>query len=189
MMNENELKKLKEELEESRILAVKMASFCAGKDCNTCILRTSHTDSNCMACLARKRLKQLEDLYGREHKANVARNEAQKTIEDMHKAMLTVKRDDWDIVNICYAEDDTTVVAFIKKGTPLKSNMNTLPTGDIRHTQRTRFMAIARELTNKGCANIVCRECPFFNEECKTSSCLVCLIRNRLTQLDKGGDE
>ena len=49
--------------------------------------------------------------------------ERMKTREEMTLAMMSVKRDDWEIVNIEYTDGVTDAVAFVKRGTPLKPNM------------------------------------------------------------------
>lgn len=183
-MNE-ELRKFEFDLEESRSLASRMAAFCAGKDCKKCILKT-RPGGDCMSIEANKRLQVLQEQFRREVEAEEARRATQKTIEDMHNAMLTVKRDDWEIVNIKYAEDDTAAVAFIKKGTPLKPNMDPILTGDVKNPARARVMAIAKELTRTGCVGIACCECPFHDERSMDGRCFVSLIRERLERLNGG---
>ena len=86
-------------------------------------------------CLRRKLMGIKDDILDQinnEHMRMIIEEQA-KTKEEMFKAMMKVKQDDWEIVNIAYAEDTTTAVAFIKKGTPIKRNMELIEKGVSDH--------------------------------------------------------
>lgn len=132
-METTHLEALKQKLAKENELGAKLTEYCIGTICSECPL--NFPNDLCAEIKSRQKRMYLEGEIEAEktrleaEKTRIKEESRRQTREEMIEAMRTVKHNDWDIVSICNAEDDTTAVAFIKKGTELKQNMNPLPEG------------------------------------------------------------
>lgn len=171
------LEELEKRLNKARELIGNLDRYCCGTSCSSCIMQ----QNGCGAAQAKSRVADLEAEIRSERNRVKTIEEAAKTREEMTKAMLSVKRDDWDIVNISYAEDDTTAVAFIKKCTELKPNMEPVK----QKTDKDRLFEVAREVAKKDvCNDLNCCECPMkIKFPGRDSECVKPYFRKRLKEL------
>ena len=179
------LEELEKRWEKEKELLAHLDRYCDNTRCSECVLNENQT-----RCEKSKIVECIEDLeleIRNERNRVKTIEDAMKTREEMTKAMLSVKRDDWDIVNIAYAEDDTTAVAFIKKGTELKPNMEPVQ----EKTNRACLFEAAREASKKDvCTGVRCSTCPMFITQTNDAhACIKPLVRKRLNELGEGEND
>ncbi len=184
-METTHLEALKQKLAKENELGAKLAEYCIGTLCSDCPL--NHPNELCAKIKSRQRRIYLEGEIEAE-KTRIKEDSRRQTREEMIEAMRTVKHDDWDIVNICYAEDDTTAVAFIKKGTELKPNMEAVR--DTVTTEHDRIFKLAKEinktLSDANFCSFDCDKCPL-NTKARVHgyTCVRFFVRDRLTEIEK----
>jgi len=177
------LEELERRLKKAKELVTDLDRYCCGTACGACVLQER---DGCRATQAKRRVEDLKKETFDERNRVKAIEDGIKTREEMTKAMMSVKRDDWEIVNIAYTEDDTGAVAFIKKGTELKKNMEPVK----EKTNRELLFEAARKISENTCLGVPCRTCPMHVKQTNdVKTCIKPLVIKCLSELGEGEND